>query len=88
VAVVSPVSGSVWKIASVLGQRVKAGDTLVLVESMKMELPVTAPVDGVVSQLRCTEGRAVLAAQTLVIIRADIGRAVAEEHSLTLGDHQ
>jgi urea carboxylase len=77
VAVVSPVSGSVWKIASAPGQSVKAGDTLVLVESMKMELPVTAPMDGVVMQLRCTEGRAVLVAQTLVIIRPDEARAVA-----------
>jgi urea carboxylase len=77
VAVVSPVSGSVWKISSVLGQAVKAGDTLVLVESMKMELPVTAPVDGIVTQLRCTEGRAVLIAQTLVVMRPDERRAVA-----------
>jgi urea carboxylase len=77
VAVVSPVSGSVWKIASAPGQSVKAGDLLVLVESMKMELPVTAPMDGVVTQLRCTEGRAVLVAQTLVIIRPDDTRAVA-----------
>jgi urea carboxylase len=69
VAVVSPVSGSVWKIASQPGQSVKSGDTLVLVESMKMELPVIAPFDGVVTQLRCTEGRAVLTAQTLLIIR-------------------
>jgi len=45
-------------------------------------------MDGVVTQLRCTEGRAVLAAQTLVIIRADIGHAVAEARSLTLGDRQ
>jgi urea carboxylase len=69
VAVASPVSGSVWKIAAAAGQSVKAGDTLLLVESMKMELPVTAPMDGVVTQLRCTEGRAVLVAQTLVILR-------------------
>ena len=68
-AVASPVSGSVWKIAAVVGQSVKAGDTLVTVESMKMELPVTAPVDGVVSQLRCAEGRAVTVAQTLVVLR-------------------
>jgi urea carboxylase len=78
VAVVSPVSGSVWKISSAPGQAVKAGDTLVLVESMKMELPVTAPVDGIVTQLRCAEGRAVLIAQTLVVMRPDERRAVAQ----------
>jgi urea carboxylase len=71
VAVASPVSGSVWKISSALGQSVKAGDVLVLVESMKMELPVTAPMDGVVTQLRCAEGRAVLVAQTLLVMRPD-----------------
>lgn len=76
-AVVSPVSGSVWKIASAPGQAVKAGDTLVLVESMKMELSVTAPVDGIVTQLCCTEGRAVLVAQTLVVMRPHDNRAVA-----------
>jgi urea carboxylase len=77
VAVVSPVSGSVWKISSVQGQAVKAGDTLVLVESMKMELPITAPVDGVVTQMRCTEGRTVLIAQTLVVLRPTQQRAIA-----------
>jgi urea carboxylase len=68
VAVASPVSGSVWKIAAVVGQSVKAGDTLVTVESMKMELPVTAPMDGVVSQVCCAEGRAIVVAQTLVVL--------------------
>jgi urea carboxylase len=77
VAVASPVSGSVWKISSAPGQAVKAGDTLVLVESMKMELPVTAPMDGIVTQLRCAEGRAVLVAQTLVVMRPHETRAVA-----------
>jgi urea carboxylase len=68
VPVACPVSGSVWKISAALGQSVKAGDVLVTVESMKMELPVTAPVDGVVSQVRCAEGRAVTVAQTLVVL--------------------
>jgi urea carboxylase len=68
VPVPCPVSGSIWKISAALGQRVKAGDILVTVESMKMELPVTAPVDGVVSQVRCAEGRAVTVAQTLVVL--------------------
>jgi urea carboxylase len=77
VAVVSPVSGSVWKISSVQGQAVKAGDTLVLVESMKMEMPITAPVDGIITQMRCTEGRTVLIAQTLVVLRPTQQRAIA-----------
>jgi urea carboxylase len=68
VPVTCPVSGSIWKISAALGQHVKAGDILVTVESMKMELPVTAPVDGVVSQVRCAEGRAVTVAQTLVVL--------------------
>jgi urea carboxylase len=58
----------VWKVAVRIGQIVKVGDLLVAVESMKMELPVTAPIDGTVSQLRCAEGRAVAVAQTLLVL--------------------
>jgi len=64
----SPVPGSVWKIAVEPGQSVKAGDLLVVVESMKMEIPVTAPGDGVVLDLKCAEGRAVSLGQRLVVI--------------------
>ncbi len=77
VAVASPVSGSVWRIRSAQGQSVKAGDTLVLIESMKMEVAVTAPVDGFVSELRCAEGRPVFFAQTLVVLCLNDTRAVA-----------
>lgn len=76
-AVASPVPGSVWRIASTVGQHVKAGDTLVLVESMKMEVAVTAPQDGVVAEVRCAEGRAVSLAQTLVVLCLSNTRAVA-----------
>jgi urea carboxylase len=68
VAVTSPVSGSVWRVSCVPGQSVKAGDTLVLVESMKMEIPVPAPVDGIIAELRSAEGRAVLFGQTLAVL--------------------
>jgi urea carboxylase len=76
VAVASPVAGNVWRIPSAVGQQVNAGETLVMMESMKMEMAVTAPVDGVVEEMRCTEGRSVLFAQTLVVLRV-INRAVA-----------
>lgn len=69
IPIASPVSGSIWKVMVAAGQSVKAGDTLVLVESMKMELPVTAPLDGSIEQLKCAEGRAVQVAQTLLSLR-------------------
>ena len=69
IGIASPVSGSIWKVAVSAGQAVRSGDILVLVESMKMELPVTAPEDGRVVQVLCTEGRAVEVAQTLLSFR-------------------
>jgi urea carboxylase len=77
IAVSSPVAGSVWRVETAPGRYVKSGDTLLLVESMKMELPVTAPVDGRVEELRCSEGKSVLFAQTLVVLRASDARIVA-----------
>jgi urea carboxylase len=67
-AVQSPVPGAVWKIAVEPGRRVAAGDVLVIVESMKMEMLVHAPNDGIVHELKCSEGRAVSLGQTLVIL--------------------
>jgi urea carboxylase len=77
VAVTSPVSGSVWRVSCTPGQSVKAGDTLVLVESMKMEIPVAAPVDGIIAELRSAEGRAVLFGQTLAVLSRSDRRAIA-----------
>ncbi len=71
IAVSSPVAGSVWRIEVSAGQHVQRGQTLVMVESMKMELPVTAPMSGRVVELRCSEGRAVMFAQTVAVLRAD-----------------
>jgi len=77
IAVLSPVAGSVWRVETAPGRYVKSGETLILVESMKMELPVTAPVAGRVEELRCSEGKLVLFAQILVVLRAGDARAVA-----------
>jgi urea carboxylase len=67
-AVATSVAGNVWKLAVAEGDVVAVGAPLVIVESMKMEIPVTAPVAGRVSQLRCREGAAVAAGQTLVVL--------------------
>ena len=47
---------SVWKVLVEPGAQVAAGDTLVILESMKMEIPVVAESDGVVKQLAVNEG--------------------------------
>lgn len=64
--VLSEVSGSVWKVEVAVGQVVAAGDTLLIVESMKMEIPVEAPVGGTVTEVLVAEGEAVADGQWLV----------------------
>lgn len=64
--VLSEVSGSVWKLEVAVGQSVQAGDTLLIVESMKMEIPVESPTSGTVTELLVAEGDAVADGQWLV----------------------
>jgi urea carboxylase len=67
-AVESPVPGSVWKILVEPGREVAEGETLIIVESMKMEIAVCAPASGLVREIRCTEGRSVQSGQALIIM--------------------
>jgi acetyl-CoA carboxylase biotin carboxyl carrier protein len=64
----SEVSGSVWKVEVTVGQQVNEGDTLVVVESMKMEIPVTAPAAGTVTDILLTEGEAVVDDQVILVL--------------------
>jgi biotin carboxyl carrier protein len=64
----SEVAGSVWKVEVVVGQRVAEGETLLIVESMKMEIPISAPVNGVVREVLVTEGESVADEQLVVIL--------------------
>jgi urea carboxylase len=66
--VASHIPGNIWKVLVEPGQPVKAGDPLVIVESMKMEFTVTAPEDGEILQLLCREATPVAAGQDLLIL--------------------
>ena len=67
-AVASPLTGSVWNIGVEAGQRVQAGDRLIVLEAMKTELVVTAPTGGVVREVVCKQGALVTPGQTLLIL--------------------
>lgn len=64
----SHVAGNLWQIKVKEGDQVNHGDVLVIVESMKMEIAVTAPCNGKVSQLICREAGAVAAGQALLLM--------------------
>ncbi|GAA2362030.1 MULTISPECIES: biotin/lipoyl-binding carrier protein [Nonomuraea] len=59
---------NVWKVVVAEGDTVEEGDTLVILESMKMEIPVLAEDDGVVSQLKVAEGDVVQEGDLIAVI--------------------
>ena len=65
----SPMPGNVWKIVVKEGQQVKEGETLLILEAMKMENEIPAPCDGEVAALHVTEGAAVNGGDLLVSIK-------------------
>jgi acetyl-CoA carboxylase biotin carboxyl carrier protein len=62
------ITGTVWKVECKVGDAVEEGDTLVILESMKMEMPVEAEDDGTVKEIQCEEGQAVSEGDTLVVL--------------------
>ena len=58
----------VWKIEVGVGDSVSEGDTVVILESMKMEIPVEAEDDGTVKEIRCEEGQSVSEGDVLVVL--------------------
>ena len=64
--VVSPVTGTVWKVEVSIGDDVQEGDELMILESMKMEIPVEAEDDGKVTALLCEEGESIAEGQPLL----------------------
>ena len=67
----SPIVASVWNVAVEQGQRVEAGQKLVILEAMKTEIAIAAPHAGIIEKLTCAAGAMVWAGQTLLFFRAE-----------------
>ncbi|MCF5736774.1 5-oxoprolinase/urea amidolyase family protein [Pseudomonas syringae] len=67
----SHIAGNLWQVQVQPGEHVEAGDVLVILESMKMEIPLLAPIAGVVQDVRVQPGSAVRAGQRVVVLSAD-----------------
>lgn len=70
IKVVTEVTGKVWQIAAAPGDKVSEDDPVVILESMKMEIPVAAPRDGVVKEILVAEGDMVEEDQAVALLEA------------------
>jgi acetyl-CoA carboxylase biotin carboxyl carrier protein len=62
------ITGTVWKVEVKVGDTVAEGDTVVILESMKMEMPVETEEPGTVKEILCQEGQAVNEGDALVVL--------------------
>jgi acetyl-CoA carboxylase biotin carboxyl carrier protein len=62
------ITGTVWKIEVEVGDEIAEGDTVAILESMKMEMPVEAEDEGTVKQIVVAEGQAVSEGDTLIVL--------------------
>ena len=62
------ITGTVWKIEVQVGDEVAEGDTVAILESMKMEMPVEAEDEGTVKEIVVSEGQAVSEGDTLIVL--------------------
>jgi len=68
VEVEAQITGSVWKIETAVGAQVEEEDVLLIIESMKMEIPVEAPGAGTVAEIKVEEGQSVEEGDVLVVL--------------------
>jgi len=73
--IVADVAGKVWKIEARPGATLAADDVILILESMKMEIPVVAPNAGKLLELRVSEGEMVTEGQVVAILGASHGRS-------------
>jgi len=64
----APITGTVWKVEKAAGEQVAEGEAIVILESMKMEIPVEAPRAGQVREVRVQPGQAVKEGQILAVL--------------------
>jgi acetyl-CoA carboxylase biotin carboxyl carrier protein len=62
------ITGTVWRVEVSVGDSVDEGDTVVILESMKMEMPVEAEDEGRVAEILCQEGQSVSEGDALVVL--------------------
>ena len=62
------ITGIVWSVDCQVGQEVKEGDTVAMLESMKMEMPVETEYDGTESEIKCEVGQSVKEGDVLVVL--------------------
>ena len=62
------ITGSVWKLEKAVGDAVEQDEVILIIESMKMEIPVEAPCAGVLSEIRVAEGQTIEELDVLAVI--------------------
>jgi acetyl-CoA carboxylase biotin carboxyl carrier protein len=70
VDVEAQITGNVWKIEKAVGDVVAEEDVLLIIESMKMEIPVESPSAGTIREIRVAEGQSVEEGELLVVLES------------------
>jgi biotin carboxyl carrier protein len=68
VEIEAQIAGSVWKIEKAVGDAVQEEDVVLIIESMKMEIPVEAPCSGTIREIRTAEGESIEEGDVLVVL--------------------
>ena len=68
VEIEAQITGNVWKIEKAVGDEVAEEDVILIIESMKMEIPLEAPTAGRIAEIRTTEGESIEEGDILVVL--------------------
>jgi len=67
----APLTGTVWKIEAKVGDALDEDDVIMILESMKMEIPIEAPFDGELLEIKVNEGDSIQDGQVLAVMEED-----------------